>query len=146
MKIFKKIIATVLVVMICLTSAPLDGIVDSDILSGISQLFETQAAASGTYGDFTYSVSDDGTVSITAYDGSSAAVVIPSEIDGATVTTIENDVFSGCTSLESIEIPDSVIMIGCGAFEDCTSLTDVTLSKGLVTLGARAFQNCTALY
>ena len=40
-------------------------------------------------------------------------------------TSIGNWAFSGCTSLTSIEIPDSVISIGEDAFYNCTGLKNV---------------------
>ena len=43
---------------------------------------------------------------------------------------VDVGVFSGCTSLISIEIPASVEEIGSCAFMDCTSLTTVTFEKG----------------
>ena len=41
------------------------------------------------------------------------------------VTSIDDDAFSGCYSLTSIEIGSGVTSIGNWAFEDCTGLTDV---------------------
>ncbi len=49
-------------------------------------------------------------------------VVIPSTYEGLPVTSIGNYAFSGCTSLVSITIPDSVTSIGYDAFTFCTSL------------------------
>ena len=53
--------------------------------------------------------------------------VIPSSIiydsKSYTVTTIGDSTFSGCDSLTSIEIPNSVTSIGSYAFNDCNSLT-----------------------
>ena len=39
------------------------------------------------------------------------------------VTEIEDEAFSGCTGLTSIEIPDTVTSIGEGAFSGCDNLT-----------------------
>jgi hypothetical protein len=45
----------------------------------------------------------------------------------ASVTTIGNSAFAGCTSLTSITIPVSVTTIGGSAFAGCTSLTSITV-------------------
>ena len=53
--------------------------------------------------------------------------------------------FSGCTGLTSIEIPNSVISIGNNAFSGCTGLTSIII-PGLVTLiGEYAFYRCSSL-
>ena len=69
------------------------------------------------------------------------------------VTSIGDSVFSGCTSLTEIVIPDSVTEIrsnwgydGCdGAFSGCTSLSKVDLPKKLTTIEAGTFRDCTSL-
>ena len=56
-------------------------------------------------------------------------IVIPSmSPKGDRVTSIGSWAFDGCTSLRSIEIPDSVTSIGWSAFKDCTSLKDVYIT------------------
>lgn len=50
---------------------------------------------------------------------------IPRAINGIIVTSIKDGAFSGCTSLTSIFIPESITKIGDYAFEVCDSLTDV---------------------
>ena len=98
------------------------------------------------YGDFEYSVTGD-EVTITKYNGSGGAVVIPDTINGNTVTAIGNTAFMGKNSIESIEIPGSVTSIGNQAFYQCTSLSSVTFGKDsqLTSIGDYAFQNCTNL-
>ena len=44
---------------------------------------------------FTYAELDDGTLSITKYTGADAVVIVPSKIDGKTVTEIGYQAFSG---------------------------------------------------
>ena len=72
--------------------------------------------------------------------GSLTSVVIPDS-----VTTIDSLAFSGCTSLTSIEIPDSVTSIGWSAFSDCTSLTSIEIPDSVTRIGNDAFSGCTSL-
>ena len=53
--------------------------------------------------------------------------------------------FSGCTSLTSIEIPNSVATIGDFAFENCTSLTNIVIPNSVTSIGEYAFRGCTSL-
>ena len=57
----------------------------------------------------------------------SGAIVIPSEHNGTTITTIPANAFKDCTNITSIEVPESVTSIGAGAFSGCSALIDVTL-------------------
>ena len=49
------------------------------------------------------------------------------------------------SSLEMIEIPDTVLSIGTNAFRDCKSLDQVKFSEQLTLIENRAFYNCTLL-
>ena len=74
------------------------------------------------------------------YDSDIETVIIE---DG--VTTIAEDVFSGCDNLTSVTIPDSVITIGKNAFFSCNGLTSITLPDSVITIGVGAFESCTKL-
>ena len=102
-------------------------------------------AGADTYGDFNYSVLDDGTVTITRYSGSAKKVDIPKTIDGKSVMSIGDCAFSNCTSLTSITIPNSVTGIGANAFEYCSNITSLTIPDSVTSIGYGAFNGCTSL-
>ena len=68
-------------------------------------------------------------------------VVIPSEVDGYTVTSIGASAFRN-SLITGIQIPDTIERIEAQAFYGCPNLTDINFPDSLKFLGARAFQNC----
>ncbi len=75
-----------------------------------------------------YEYSENGEVigiTILSYSGTSENVIIPSEIDGYSVTGIGSYSFWLNTSLVSVTIPDSVEEIGYAAFGECPALATV---------------------
>ena len=61
------------------------------------------------------------------------------------ITNIGTFAFYGCTSLVSVEIPDSVVTIGQGSFEGCVSLDSIVIPDSVTSIGISAFQGCTGL-
>ncbi len=77
----------------------------------------------------TYTIGDDGNVTITGYKGSPDYVSIPDTIEGKDVTAIGNGAFEGCTSLRDVaDFPSSMKYIGSRAFANCPKLTSVIIS------------------
>ena len=62
-----------------------------------------------------------------------------------TVARIGSSAFSGCSSLKSVTIPNSVTSIGYSAFSGCSSLASVTIGNGVTSIGERAFSGCSSL-
>ena len=104
-----------------------------------------------------YDKISDNTVAVT-YKGDSyysyddeylGNIVIPSSVNyyGATysVTSIGDYAFYECTSLTSIEIPNSVTSIGDDAFYDCESLTSAVIGNSVTSIGEGAFSWCDSL-
>ena len=61
------------------------------------------------------------------------------------VTSIGNDAFNNCSSLTSIEIPNSVTSIGIYTFYNCSRLTSIEISNSVTSIGNGEFRNCTSL-
>ena len=53
--------------------------------------------------------------------------------------------FYGCSGLNNLILPDSLITIGASAFAGCSALKSIVLPESLTTIGAKAFQYCSAL-
>ena len=77
---------------------------------------------------------------LVSYRGTNIELVLPSYI-----TKINQNAFSGCSSLTSITIPDSVTSIDDYAFNGCTGLTNITIPDSVTSIGRYAFMNCTGL-
>ena len=104
----------------------------------------TANAETYTFGDFEYSVKSDNTATITKYNGSKdiTSMIIPSELSGYTVTSINGGAFGYLTSLIYVTIPDSVTSIGDGAFNGCTGLRSVNIPGSVTSIGSGAFRGC----
>ena len=94
-----------------------------------------------------FSLDTDGTgYSVRAAEGLMLTeVIIPSVYKGLPVVSIESYAFRNCTSIVTVQIPDSVTRIDTGAFEGCTSLSEITISEYITSLSNSIFYNCTSL-
>lgn len=148
-----------------MTAFPLSAVVPSCLQT--NRVCAADAVPLVTENGLSYTV-QDGMITITRYDDSAAVLEIPSEIGGLPVTTIQEQAFLFCDTLQEVYIPDSVTRIAQNAFDSCTSLVSVRLSnciteiaphtfetcvklkeitipEGVTTIGARAFYHCSAL-
>ena len=111
---------------------------------------ESVAVQSGTTGDCTWTLDDDGTLTVSGngemggygyYQWDNAKKVIINE----GVTAIGENEFFACYDLESVSIPSSVKTINKLAFALDEKLTDVTISEGVTFIGNGAFYECKSL-
>lgn len=68
-------------------------------------------------------------------------LVIPSVVDGITITSFKNALFQANTKLRSVELPDTATSISQSMFELCSNLQTVVLPNNLKTIGNSAFKN-----
>lgn len=97
------------------------------------------------YAIYEYELNDNEEATITKYYGNMRALVIPKELDGYVVKEIANGVFTGNHYITSVDIPDTVELIGASAFENCSALSSVELSTSLKEVGNHAFRDCISL-
>ena len=80
-------------------------------------------------------------------NGYSGDIVIPSTVTDNNnviynVTSIGDKAFYGCSSLTSIDIPNSVTSIGTQAFYYCIGLTSIDIPNSVTSIGDNAFNDC----
>ena len=75
-----------------------------------------------------------------SFCSSLTSVTIPNS-----VTTIGGSAFSGCSALTSVTIPNSVTKIDNHTFEYCSTLTSINIPNSVTTIGIGAFSGCTNL-
>ena len=61
------------------------------------------------------------------------------------MTNIGYRAFEGCTSLKSVDIPNSVTKIGRRSFKGCTSLQSIDIPNSITTIENGAFSGCISL-
>ncbi len=102
-------------------------------------------SASASTQDFEHKLNKYGGITITKYVGSESYVEIPEQIDGYEVTEIGSSAFELCSTLKSIELPDTVTTIGQNAFSYCSSLNEIDFPGSLTVIDYHAFKGCTSI-
>ena len=86
----------------------------------------------------------DGELSGNAY-GLFAGCTALRDVELGSLDYVAPFMFYGCTSIDSVMIPDDITTIGPSAFSGCTSLSNIVAPSRLSTVGAHAFEGCSAL-
>ncbi|MGN0543663.1 MAG: leucine-rich repeat protein [Acutalibacteraceae bacterium] len=108
-------------------------------------VFLSPKAGAETEGIYTYTVSNGEAIIERRISDVSGDITIPDTLGGYPVTVISNMLFSYCTGLTSVNIPDSVTSIDECAFYKCTGLTSVKIGNGVTSIGDCAFSGCAGL-
>ncbi len=112
----------------------------------------------------------EGGLMVTHYNGTARELVVPQEIDGQPVTSVDfsggmysdyHDItkvrlpdsvraielngFSGFFSLNEIQLPDRLESIDVGAFSGLSQLKELQFPEGVKEIGYQAFYRCTRL-
>lgn len=131
------------------------------LFGSVATMYQTKSSAlmvEATELDYElhYTIEQDGTASITGYEGIVSTLVIPSAINGYPVSKIDvqafatsgeelyNDENSYC-SVETLIIEDGVTEIEFEAFLNCKDLKSVTLPSTLNYVWDMAFCGCDSL-
>lgn len=98
-----------------------------------------------SWGDCTFFIEEDGTLTLTAYTGQSDVVNIPEQVEGKTVRKIAATAFSGQTTVREITLAHGISVLEAGAFANCSSLKKLVLPDSLEEVGGGLLDGCGAL-
>ncbi len=145
-------------VIICVTVAALFLSSPQVFLGDTSETVsdEESALIENPASDFEYEVNEaENGIIIIKYIGISENVVIPAEIDGLPVVSIQGvppepgqayqiGAFED-SNIKTVVLPASITIIGDAAFSQCADLIEITLPDSLTELGKAAFRDCRSL-
>lgn len=125
---YKKIAALLMSMLICASASAIPVLADNEPSSSFAA--EGTEQENKVSGIFTYSVTSDNTARIEGCSGTEKDLVIPSSIDGITVTELGKKAFGNVDQLpfETITLPDSLNYIsGSNPFSFCSNLKEIKI-------------------
>ncbi len=108
-------------------------------------LYPCFALADTVFGNWAYTLNNEGQAVITHYNGWEKNVSLPWNLQGKLVAEIGPEAFSGNRAIETVKLPIGVTVIRENAFRDCPNLKSVELPDRLETIEDGAFLGCTKL-
>ena len=86
-------------------------------------------------------------ISYASIPGIAISYIPKTSLESVVITSgqIISNSFSGCSSLTSVVIGDSVTSIGNSAFSGCDSLTEIVIPDSVTAIGDKAFYGCSNL-
>lgn len=164
----KKILCSLLVVVMCLTSAPLKGFVGIEWTNiSISEWFGSKVSAktvvsSGTHGtNVTWELYEDGTLIISGSgamrnDSISTAGQLNTDrrrwnsherdikhvVVHEGITTVGDFAFYYCENLQTVELPNTIKSIGADAFHFCFNLSGIKIPASVEVIDRYSLGRC----
>ena len=117
--------------------------VGSNLLNGGAKFYFKNA--SGEYDLLTDLVIPDTVTEIKAYVFSGCTSIKSLVIPDSVAVSIGRSAFYRCINLESVSIGNSATIIEDSAFSECRKLKSVTIGNGVTSIGSRCFGDCEAL-
>ena len=130
------LIAIILVIAILVTT-----FWGTKIITNAAKYTATNAATS-VDGKYDYEELEDGTIKITAYNGTEREVTIPATIDGKMVTCISADTFQFCNTIRSIKISNGITNLEYSAFYACMNVKKIEIPESVTYIDSDAFYGC----
>lgn len=130
------LIAIVLILVILAT-----GFLGTKIITNAARYMYSDASTS-VDGQYDYEELEDGTIKITAYNGTERDITIPATLDGKNVTCIYTDAFEYCNTIRSIKISNGITNLEYGAFFACMNVKKIEIPESVTYIGSDAFYGC----
>ena len=89
---------------------------------------------------FEYTIKNSEAI-VVGYSGTDTSLNIPNEINGYSVTEVEDNAFAECTTLTEVKLPYSIKTIGSGTFANCTKLKSINIPYNTNEIGAYALRD-----
>ncbi|MDD3278828.1 MAG: hypothetical protein PHG16_08075 [Lachnospiraceae bacterium] len=105
------------------------------VLFGVMNL-QVQAATVYTEGYLHY-VIEDNAIAITEYFGSETEVTVPSVIAGYPVDTIKKGAFANASTVEKVNLPDTIMTVEQGAMKEGQTLIYASNTEDPITSGGQ---------
>lgn len=96
----------------------------------LSEIFTNTIVSADEYNNFTYSV-NNGTASISKYNGTAENLVVPEKINGYPVTNIYSGAFQSNNYIKKVIIKSKITILYGRIFANCSNLETVILPETL---------------
>ncbi len=161
---FRKAISVILVMMMLLTAAPLQGFVGLDLPNLLLKANAAKVIGYGSGSGFDWQLDDEGLLTISGRgDGEMSDFPenpnfsftdyspwykynlhdkVKKVVFVNKITRISSNAFGNCSNLTEIELPDEITAICERTFDGCLSLKSIAIPNSVTSIGYLAFGYC----